>query len=114
MYFKMFVRNVYESWNYLKSESVMMLSVTLICWAYRYILYLIMVHPIHQATVLWMSYLTGSNEALCIHPHALELFIKAKIRDPCSSCWMVMYIDVAEVRNSSKFNIRTACNYGEI
>ena len=65
------------------------------------------VHPRHRATVSWGSSLPGLNEALCIHHRELELSIKARMWDSCPIFWMVMYIDVSEARNPSRFNVRT-------
>ena len=62
--------------------------------------------------MLWGYSSTGSNEALCIHPRSLELSVKARMLDPCPSCWMVIYIDVSEASNARRFNVRTAFHSG--
>ena len=47
----------------------MMLYVNLMCCEYRDI-----------------SLFTGSKDALCIQPSALEMLVNDKIREPCTSC----------------------------
>ena len=71
-------------------EPAMILSVPLMCCEYRYVSLLTSVHPIQRATALCDSAFTGSKDALCIQPSALELSVNAKICDPCPMCRMVM------------------------
>ena len=71
-------------------ESVMMFSVPLMCCEYRYVLLLTSVHPSQRATALWDSAFTGSKDALCIHPSALELSMNSRMCDPCPNFRMVM------------------------
>ena len=87
---KIVVRDLSEGWKSLESESVMMFSVPLTCWEYRYNSLLTRVHPSYQSNVSWGSSSTGPNEALCIHPRSLEISVKARIWDHFPSCWMVM------------------------
>ena len=90
----------------------MMFAVPLMCWECRYTLLLTRVHPNHCYTVSWISYLTGSNEALYIHPRELELSMKARMCDPGPNCWMLRYIDVANIRNYSKLSMKPPHNSG--
>ena len=85
-----FVGDLSERWMSLESEPVIMFSVTLICWEYRDTSLLTRVHPNHRAIVSWGFSLTGLNEYLLIHPRSFELSVKARMWDPCPSCWMVM------------------------
>ena len=73
------VRNLSERWKSIESESAMMLLVPLMCWEYRDTLLLTRLHLSHRSTVSWVSSLTGSNEAFCIHPRALKLSVKARM-----------------------------------
>ena len=68
MNLKIVVRDSSEQWNFLESKPMMIFSVTLICWEYMDTSLLKMVHTRHQENVSWGLYLTGSNEALRIHP----------------------------------------------
>ena len=61
---KIAVRDISEQWKSLESEYVMMFLVTLMSWEYRDTPFLTRVHTIHQATVEWGSFPTGSNESL--------------------------------------------------
>ena len=44
-------RNLSERWSYLESEYTMMFSVTLMCWYYRGISFLMRIHTNHQVTL---------------------------------------------------------------
>ena len=92
----------------------MMFSVTLIFWKCRDTLFLGRVHPINQATLSWSSSATSSDDAFYFHPKAIELSVKDAIWYPCCSCWMFTYIYVYEDRNSSRFNVRMLCHYGDM
>ena len=85
---KILARDWYDMWKYLESKSTVMFSVTLMCWEYRYTSLLKRVQPSHRATVSWTTSFTGSNDALCIHPRALEISVKARMWDHCPSCYM--------------------------
>ena len=82
----------------------MMLLVPLMCWEYRDTSLLKSVQPNHRATVSCTPSFIGSKYSLCIHPRALELFVKAGTWDPYPSCWIVIYIETAEVRNSRRLS----------
>ena len=90
IYLKIVVRGLYERWKYLESESMMMSSVTLMCWEYMDTLLLTRIHHNHRVNVSWVSYLTGSNYVLCTHPRELGLSIKDRMCYPCTSCCMVI------------------------
>ena len=77
-------------WNYLKSDSAMMVSVTLICLDYRYNSLLTSVQPIHCATVPWPPLFNGSDDSFCIHPRKSELSIKAGMWAPYTIFWIFM------------------------
>ena len=48
---------------------------------------------------------TLSKDVLCIQLSALELSMNANIFEPCISCKIVMYIDIADVSNSNRFGV---------
>ena len=73
----------------LDSKHAMMFSVPLMCWEHRNTSLLTSVQPNHHATVSCPPKLTGSKDALCTHPRALELSVKARMWAPCPSCWIV-------------------------
>ena len=58
----------------------------------------------------WDLSFTGSKEFFCIQPRSLELSVKDRMWGHFPSFWMVMYIDVAEASNSSRFDINTPCH----
>ena len=76
---KMFVRVWSDLRKSLERESAMMFSVPLMCCEYRDVSLLTSVHPSHRATASWYSAFTGSKDALCIHPSALELSMNARM-----------------------------------
>ena len=79
-----------DPWKYRDRESTMIFSVPLMCCEYRDVSLLTSVHPSQQDTSLCDSAFTGSKDALCIQPSALELSVNSKMCDPCPSCKMVM------------------------
>ena len=79
-----------DLWKFLERESAMMFFVPLMCCEYRDVLLLTSVHPSQRATASCDSAFTGSKDALCIQPSALEQYVNAKICDPCPICRMVM------------------------
>ena len=85
IWLKMFVRVWSDLWKSLEREPTMMFSVPLMCCEYRDVSLMTRFHPIHHATVSWDSSFTGSKDALCIHPSALELSVNAKMCDPCTN-----------------------------
>ena len=68
----------------------MMFSVPLMCCEYRDISLLTSVHPSQRATTSCDSAFTGSKEALCIQPSALELSMNDNMYDPYTIFRMVM------------------------
>ena len=78
-----FVRVWYDMWKYLDRESKMILSVTLTC--YEYISLLTRYQPSQRATESCDYVFTGSKDALCIQPSALEMYVNANICAPCPS-----------------------------
>ena len=68
MNLKMVVRDSSEQLNSLKSKPAMMFLVPLIFWEYMDTSLLKMIHTRNQENVPWGFYLTGSDEALRIHP----------------------------------------------
>ena len=79
-----------DLWKSLVRESAMMFSVPLICCEYKDVSLLRSVHPSQHATASWYYAFTGSKDALCIQPSALELSVNAKMCDPYPICRMVM------------------------
>ena len=65
------------------------------------------VQHINCATMSWPPSFTGSNDAFCIQPRTVELSVKARMWAPCTSFWIVMYIDTPEARNYSRFIVIT-------
>ena len=90
IWLKCFVSVWSDLWKYLERESVMMFPVTLMCCEYRDISLMTSVHPSQNATALWDYAFTGSKDALCIQPRALELSVNYKMCDPYPICRMVM------------------------
>ena len=68
----------------------MMFSVTLMCCEYRDVSLLTSVHPSPWDTSLCDSAFTGSKDALCIQPSALERSVNAKMYDPYTISMMFM------------------------
>ena len=60
----------------------MMFSVPLMCCEYRDVSLMTSVHPSHRATASWDSEFTGSKDALCIQPSALELSVNVRMCEP--------------------------------
>ena len=60
----------------------MMFSVPLMCCDYIIFSLLTSVHLSHRATASWDSAFTGSKDALCIQPSALELSVNARMCEP--------------------------------
>ena len=83
----------------------MMFSVTLMCCEYRDVLLLTRVQTSQQDTSLCDYALTRSNDALCIQPSVLELYVNAKMCEPCPSCRIFMQIDISDARNSNSFSV---------
>ena len=84
------------------------------CCEYRDVSLLTSAHPIQRATALYDYEFTGSKDALCIHPSALELSMNANICDHCPSCRMVIYMITDDARNSRRFNVSFQCHYERI
>ena len=57
----------------------MIFSVPLMCCEYRDVLLLTSVHPSHRVTALWDSAFTGSKDALCMKPSAIDLSVNARM-----------------------------------
>ena len=68
----------------------MMFYVPLMCCEYRDVSLLTSVHPSQNASKSCDSVFTGSKDALCIHPKALELSMNAKMCDACPVCRIFM------------------------
>ena len=85
-----FVRVCLDMWRSLERESTIMFSVTLMCCEYRDVLLLTRVQTSQQDTSLCDYALTRSNDALCIQPSVLELYVNAKMCEPCPSCRIFM------------------------
>ena len=96
--------------KYRERESVMIFSVPLMCSEYRDFSLLTRLHLIQQATASWDYVFTRSKDALCIQPIALELSVKANMCDPCPSCRMVIYMDIADAMNSRRFSFSFPCH----
>ena len=88
----------------------MMFSVPFMCCEYRDVSLLMSVHLSQRATSSQDSEFTGSNDDLCIQHSALELYVNAKMCDPCPICRMVMLIVAADARNSRRFNVSFPCH----
>ena len=86
--FDFFVSVWSDQWKSRKRESTMMFYVPLMCCEYRDVLLLTSVHPSQRVTASCDSAFTGSKDALCIQPSALEQYVNAKICDPCPICRM--------------------------
>ena len=85
---KKYARDSFNKWNYLKSDYDTLFSASLIWWKCVYTLLMTRVHTNHWYTVSWKYSFTGSNEALCIHPKALDMYAKARMWDPGPSSWI--------------------------
>ena len=88
-----------DIWKSSEKESVIMFSVTLMCCEYRDVSLLMSVHTNERATASCDYALTGSKDAMCIHPSALELYVNDKMCDPCTilgwSCrWSLLMLGI--------------------
>ena len=88
----------------------MMFSIPLMCCEYRDVELLTRVHTSQRATALCDSTLTGSKDYFLIQPSALELSVNSNMCEPCPSCRMVMYIDIADDRNYNSFSVIFPCH----
>ena len=86
----------------------MILSVTLTC--YEYISLLTRYQPSQRATESCDYVFTGSKDALCIQPSALEMYVNANICAPCPSFRIVTQIDISDTRNYNRFSVSLPCN----
>ena len=102
MRLKVFLSVWYDMWNFLERDSAMIFSIPLMCYEYRDVSLLKRVQTTHQATALCDFTFTGSKDALCIHPSALELSVNTNMCEPCPRCRIVMYIDISDARNSNR------------
>ena len=83
----------------------MIFYVPLICCEYRDFLLPMRFQPNQRSTVLCDSAFTGSKDALLIKLSELELSANAKMCEPCTSCWILMYIDIFDANNSNRFSV---------
>ena len=90
IWLKFFVSVWYDLWKSRERESAMMFNVTLMCCEYKYVSLLTSFHSIQRDTETCDFAFTGSKDALCIQPSALEVSVNAKMRDPCPIFRMVM------------------------
>ena len=88
--------------KYLDSESAIMFEVPLMCWEFSEAQLLIRVHTKNIVTVLWISSLVGSNNALCIHTSSLELYMNSSTCVPGHNFCMVIQIDISHTRKYSR------------
>ena len=68
MVLKILVRDSSDIWKSLKSNYGMMFADPLVCWDCKDTSLLMRVQSNHSDAVFWVSYLTGSNDFLYIHP----------------------------------------------
>ena len=68
----------------------MIFSIILMCCEYRDVSLLKSVHPSQRATASRDSAFTGSNDDFCIQTSEFELYVNAKMCDPCPIYRMVM------------------------
>ena len=68
----------------------MIFSVPLMCCEYRDVSLLTSVHPSQCATASCDSTFTGSKDAFCIQPSALELSVNSNMSDPFTICKIVV------------------------
>ena len=94
-----------DMWKSREREFVMMFSIPLVCCEYRDVSLLTSVHPIQRDTESYDSAFTGSKDAFYIHPSVLELSLNTKMCDPCTSCRMVMYMDISDDKNYRRFSV---------
>ena len=69
--------------NPVRGNLLMLFSIPLVCFEYRYVSLLTSVHKVQHATASWDSALTGSKYSFFIQASALELSINAKMCDLC-------------------------------
>ena len=79
MELEILVRDWSEIWKSLESKSAMMLLFPLMFLEYMDTSLLTILQASHQATMSWPSSFTGSYDAFCIQPSALELYVKARM-----------------------------------
>ena len=85
---KVLARGYSEMCKSLINNFYMIFAKPLMYWYCRYTSLLIRFQTNHRDTVLWVLSLNGSDEALYIHPRALELSFKVRMCEPGRSCWM--------------------------
>ena len=90
IWLKCFVSVWYDLWKSRERESAMIFSIPLICCDYRYVSLLTSVHPSQRDNSSRESTFTGTKDALCIQPSALELSVNANMCDPFPICRIVM------------------------
>ena len=88
----------------------MIFYVPLMYCEYRDVLLLKSIYLIQRPTASWDSAFTGSQDALFIQPSALELYVNAKMCDPCTICRMAIQMVTAGTRNSRRFNVSFPCH----
>ena len=108
---KFLVRVWLDMWKSLERDSAMIFYVTLMCCDHREVLLLTRVQLSHQDTSSCDSAFTGSQYALCIQPSVLELSMNDKMCEPCTSCRMVMQIDIVDARNQNRFSVSFLFHY---
>ena len=101
-------------WKSFQMGYVMMFSIHLMRCEYRDVSLLMKVQPSQRATVSRDSALTGSKDALCIQPSALELSVNDKIYETFPSCWIVMQIDIIDVMSYNRLSVSFQCHSGGI
>ena len=106
-----FVRVWSDMQTSLERESAMMFYDTLMCCEYRDVSLLTRVQPSQRAMASCDYSLTGSKYAFRIQPSAMDLSMNDKICEPCTSCRIVMYIDIDNARNYNKFDVNPLCHY---
>ena len=111
---EMFLRVWLDIRKSLERESAMMFYVSFMCCEYRDVSLITRFQPIQRDMKLCDSSFTGSKYALFIQPSALKISVNTKMCEPCPSCRMVMYIDIADASNSNRFSVSLSCHYDEI
>ena len=105
VWLKLFVRVWSYMWKSLERDFTMIFSVTLMCCDYRDGSLLTIVHPSQRYMASCCSVFTGSNDALCIQPSALDLSVNANMCEPCPSCRMFVQIDISYAMDSNRFSV---------
>ena len=83
----------------------MMFCFPLMCCEFRGILLLMRVQLIQRDMALCDSASNELKDALCIQLSVVEIPVNAKMFEPCTSCMIVVQIDIVDAMYSNRFSL---------